>query len=174
MSDLTDNLATLYADEHGRLKRFLMARGVSASAAADIVQEAFLRLLRTPRDEIRDLRSYLFRTTGNLAIDDVRRQQRSVLGNAVELDEALADPAPLPDAVLISREEFQALHAALAGLPPRPREVLILHKFEGMSYAEIAGRLGISKNTVMAHMVRAMFSLKASFSDPNATGELDR
>jgi RNA polymerase sigma-70 factor (ECF subfamily) len=164
MSDLTANLAALYADEHGRLQRFLMRRGMSASAAADIVQEAFLRLLRAPREEVRDLRSYLFQTTGNLAVDDVRRQRRNALGHAVELDDAIVDPAPLPDAILISREEFQALHGALAELPPRSREVLILHKFEGLSYAEIAVRLGITKNTVMVHMVKAMSGLKARFS----------
>lgn len=164
MTDLTESLAHLYADEHRRLQRFLIARGLSASAAADIVQEAFLRLLRAPREEVRDLRSYLFRTTDNLAIDEARRRRRSILATAVELDEAIADPSPLPDAVLISHQEFRALHAALAALPPRPREVLILHKFEGMSYADIADRLGISKNTVMAHMLRAMLCLKASFS----------
>lgn len=165
---MTDSLAHLYADEHRRLQRFLIARGLSASAAADIVQEAFLRLLRAPREEVRDLRSYLFRTTDNLAIDEARRRRRNILATAVELDEAIADPSPLPDAVLISHQEFRALHAALAALPPRPREVLILHKFEGMSYADIAERLGISKNTVMAHMLRAMLCLKASFSAEGA------
>jgi RNA polymerase sigma-70 factor (ECF subfamily) len=164
MSDVTGNLAALYADEHRRLQRFLIGRDMSASAAADVVQEAFLRLLRAPRQDVRDLRSYLFRTTGNLAVDNVRRQRRNALGQSVELDDTIADPAPLPDAVLISREEFQALHAALAELPPRCREVLILHKFEGLSYAEIAVHLGITKNTVMAHMVKAVAGLKARFS----------
>ncbi|MCR6736748.1 MAG: RNA polymerase sigma factor [Afipia sp.] len=165
MNDLTGNLAALYADEHGRLQRFLMGRGMSASAAADIVQEAFLRLLRAPRQDVRDLRSYLFRTTGNLAVDRVRQQRRNALGNSVELDETIADPAPLPDAVLISQEELLALYTALADLPPRTREVLILHKFEGLSYTDIADRLGIAKNTVMVHMVKALASLRARFGE---------
>lgn len=165
MSDLTGNLAALYADEHGRLQRFLIGRGMSASAAADIVQDAFLRLLRAPRLDVRDLRSYLFRTTGNLAIDRVRQQRRNALGNPVELDETIADPAPLPDAVLISQEELQALHAALSELSPRAREVLILHKFEDLSYIEIADRLGIAKNTVMVHMVKALASLRTRFGE---------
>jgi RNA polymerase sigma-70 factor (ECF subfamily) len=170
MGDPTANLAALYADERGRLQRFLMGRGMSASTAADIVQEAFLRLLRAPHLDVCDLRSYLFRTAGNLAIDGVRRQRRNALGNAVELNDTIVDPTPLPDAVLISREEFQALHTALAELPPRCREVLILHKFEGLSYAEIAIRLGITKNTVMAHMVKAVAGLKAQFSANSLPG----
>ncbi len=170
MSDLTGDLAALYADEHGRLKRLLMGRGMSASAAADIVQDAFLRLLRAPRHEVRDLRNYLFRTTGNLAIDRARQQRRSALAHSIELDETIADPAPLPDAVLISREELLALHAALADLPPRTREVLLLHKFEGLSYLEIANRLGIAKNTVMVHMVKALASLRGRFGGISSPG----
>jgi len=170
MSDLAGNLAALYADEQGRLQRFLMGRGISASAAADIVQDAFLRLLRAPREDIRDLRGYLFRTTGNLVVDRARQQRRNALGDPVGLDETIADSAPLPDAVLISREELLALHAALSELPPRTREVLILHKFEDLSYIEIAGRLDIAKNTVMVHMVKALASLRSRFGEISSPG----
>jgi RNA polymerase sigma-70 factor (ECF subfamily) len=138
-----------------------MQRGVSAAAAADLIQEAFLRLLRVPRGEVRDLRSYLFRMAGNLVIDDVRHRRRTGAFIDVEaVEDQLVDPAPLPDAALISREEFRALEEALTALPPRCREVLILHKFEGLTYAEIAERLGITKNTVMAHMVKGVSCLK--------------
>lgn len=169
MSDLTSNLAALYADEQGRLQRFLMRQGISRATAADIVQDAFLRLLGTPREDIRDLRSYLFRTTRNLTVDRARQRQRNALGNTVELDESIVDPAPLADAMLISRQEFQALHAALADLPPRCREVLILHKFESLSYAQIADRLGIAKNSVAAHMVKAISCLRSRFREASAS-----
>jgi len=170
MSDLTGSLAALYADEQARLQRLLMRQGLSKTAAADLVQDAFLRLLGGPLEDVRDLRSYLFRTTRNLIVDHARRQRRNALGNAVELDESIVDPAPLPDAVLISRQELQALRTALAELPPRCHEVLILHKFEGLSYSEIAGRLGIAKNTVMAHMVRAVTCLKIHFGGISSPG----
>lgn len=51
-------------------------------------------------------------------------------------------------------------------LPPRPREVLFLHRFEGLSYAEISARLGISRNTVMVHMVKALGLLRRQLHDP--------
>jgi RNA polymerase sigma factor (sigma-70 family) len=164
MTTGTADLETLYADEHHRLERFLVQRGLPAAAAADLVQDAFMRLLRTPREEVRDPRSYLFRTAGNLAIDTARHERRvSAVMREDEAAEDVGDPAPLQDAALISRQELDALQAALGSLPPRAREVLVLHKLDGLSYAEIAVRLGISKNTVMAHMVKAMGALRLRF-----------
>jgi len=170
MNDLTTDLAVLYADEQQKLQRFLMRQGLSRTAAADIVQDAFLRMLRASREDVRDLRSYLFRTARNLTVDHARRERRGILGTAAELDETIADPAPLPDTVLISRQELLALHVALAELSPRCREVLILHKFEGLSYSEIADRLGIAKNTVMAHMAKAVASLRVRFCEISSPG----
>jgi len=48
------------------------------------------------------------------------------------------------------------LAAAVEALPPRTREVFRLHKYEGLSYSDIAEQLGIAKNTVMVHMVKAL------------------
>lgn len=158
----TTDLASLYADECSRLKRLLIRRGLSGSAAADAVQEAFVRLMRAPREDVRDLRSYLFRTAANLVADQYRQQYRDskVIDPAADLDETVADPSQQPEAALVSAQELAALDDALSELPMRCREVLVLHKFEGLSYAEIAERLGISKNTVTVHMTKAMNTLR--------------
>ena len=165
----SNSIASLYADEQARLTRMLVRKGMSAQGAADAVQEAFIRVLRAPREDIRDLKSYLHRTAVSVAIDQHRHERRdATLGRGVvEIDDTIIDPAPLADAMMISREEVDALDAALRELPPRCREVLVLHKFEGLSYNEIAERLGIAKNTVMVHMVKALGCLKSSLRDNN-------
>ncbi|MDH4990667.1 RNA polymerase sigma factor [Aquamicrobium lusatiense] len=170
MDSVATNIASLYSDEHRRLKRMLVRKGMSAQAAADAVQEAFIRLLRSPGEDIRDFRSYLRRTAETVAIDARRSEQRagSVIDPFALIDDSVADPQPLPDAMMISREEAMALDAALLELSPRCREVLVLHKFEGLSYAEIADRLGIAKNTVMVHMVKAVGCLKLKLRENNA------
>jgi len=162
MSSQATNLATLYAAEHGRLRRLLIQRGVPAWAAADAVQEAFLRLLGAPTEDVRDLRSYLFRIAGNIVIDEHRRRVRvgALIDFSVALDASAPDPSPSPDAALMSAETLAELERALSDLSPRSREVLLLHKFEGLSYSEIADRLGIAKNTVMVHMANAMSTLR--------------
>lgn len=163
MSSFASGLAAIYNDEYKHLTRMLVRQGVSAQAAADAVQEAFARVLRSPSGEIRDLKSYLRRAAKNAAIDLRRSENRaaSVFDPVALVEDALADPHPLADAVMISREEEVALDAAIRELPARCRQVLILHKFEGLSYAEIADRLGIAKNTVMVHMVKAVGHMKS-------------
>jgi RNA polymerase sigma factor (sigma-70 family) len=47
----------------------------------------------------------------------------------------------------------------VAALPPRRREAFVLNKFEGMSYDEIAARQGVSRNTVISHIVIALADL---------------
>jgi RNA polymerase sigma-70 factor (ECF subfamily) len=164
MNGTTADLEALYTDAHGQLQRLLMRNGLSRAEAADLVQDAFLRLLGAPMAEVRDLRSYLFRTTKNLFVDSLRSRRKAILHDAAPLDEDIVDPALQPDAALISSQELTQLLKALDALPPRSREVLILHKFEGLSYVDIAARLGIAKNTVMVHMVKALGCLRAQFA----------
>lgn len=173
MSPTPHNLSLLYADEQIRLRRHLVRRGLSAPAAADVVQEAFLKLLRTPLDEIRDVRAYLQRAAETIAIDAWRRETRgaAVIDPLVLAHDVVADPTPDADALLMAKEERQALAAAIEVLPPRCREVLMLHRFEGLSYAQIAEKLGISRNTVMVHLANAMTSLRRRLREnPAASG----
>jgi len=51
----------------------------------------------------------------------------------------------------------------VAQLPPRTRQVFLLVKVEGLTYAETAERLGIARNTVMVHIVNAMAKLDDVF-----------
>lgn len=171
MSSLATDLASLYSTEHSRLMRLLVQRGVSAAAAADLVQETFVRMLRAPANEVRDPKSYLFKAAANIAIDEHRRVQRAgtIFDPATELDASVPDASPLPDALLMSKEGLEELERAVLELPPRCREVLLLHKFEGLSYAEIADRLDISKNTVMVHMAKAIRTLRRQLHENSSS-----
>ncbi|MGU3576042.1 RNA polymerase sigma factor [Brucellaceae bacterium C25G] len=160
--DLT-NIASFYASEHVRLERSLMRKGMSAQTAADIVQEAFVRVMRHSKGDIRHPAAYLHKTLNAVIIDFYRKERSSsqmVVLNA-EIEQSIADPAPLADAHMVSEEEIALLTDAIDNLPARSREVLLLHRFEGLSYNEISLRLGISKNTVMVHMVKAVAVLKS-------------
>ncbi|HVJ41565.1 MAG TPA: sigma-70 family RNA polymerase sigma factor [Dongiaceae bacterium] len=105
-------------------------------------------------------RNYLYRIAANLAVDHQRHENHGVEVCA-EPDRvaAVADPAPSPESIVAHRGELRQLLQAIDRLPPRCREVFLLTKLHGLSYAEVAVRLGISKNTVMVHMTNALAQL---------------
>lgn len=85
-------------------------------------------------------------------------------------NDSIADPGPQVEHTLIRLEEQAAIQLAIRDLPPRAREVLLLPKYENLSYAQIAERLGIARNTVMVHMVRALGLLRQRLGD-HAAGD---
>ncbi|MEM8790972.1 MAG: RNA polymerase sigma factor [Pseudomonadota bacterium] len=151
-----NEVAQLFLAHNHELHRFVSRKLDCTDAAAEITQEAFLRLLERAPNDLHNPRAYLYRIALNIVADvrDLRRRNRSVSDEIAVRD--ASDDAPTAEHHVISREELLRLQQVIASLPPRQREVLELHKFAGLRYAEIAARLGISKNTVMVHMVRAL------------------
>lgn len=133
--------------------------------AADLTQESYARVLAAQQagQVIRDARALLFRTARNLVIDQHRRAE--VRGQTVSpisgddedgLDQLLGPRSFEPDTILASREGLAAIVAVIERLPPRCREAFILYKFDGLSYAEVAERMGISQRTVEMQLQIAM------------------
>ncbi|MFT3803919.1 MAG: sigma-70 family RNA polymerase sigma factor [Burkholderiaceae bacterium] len=144
-----------------------LSRAVSdRDTAADLAQESYARVLAAQQAgrPMRDPRALLYRTARNLVIDRHRRADvRAEAGEAVSSDDDqarlddLAGPRSRePDAILAGREGLAAVVAAIDRLPPRCREAFILYKFDGLSYAEIADRMGISSRTVEMQLQIAM------------------
>ena len=158
-----ENFETLFRSCRKDLQRYFQRRLSSPETAADLTQETFLRVLRAGEAaELRQPRAFLFRAASNLLADHFRQAGNRLTKDLSEAEwRERPDPSPSPEGTVLSREELRVLERAIAALPPRGREVLRLHKFEGLSYAEIAARLGISKNTVVVHMVRSLAACRS-------------
>lgn len=161
-----EKLLYAFTEQRAALTRFLARRLGCAALAEDLAQETWLRLAGRETAGIGNPRAYLFRIASNLAFD---HQRHAGLGVEVEADaatvDAIADPKPTPEAEALQRSELARLLREVDNLPPRCREVFMLAKFEELSYAEIASRLGIAKNTVMVHMVKALATLERCMGD---------
>ncbi len=171
------NLDALFRSCARDLRQFLRRRVASPEVAADLAQEAFFRLLRSDQlpdgtHAARDARAYLFSIAANLAIDH-RRQARRQQTDAVELAaiEAFPDPRPSAERSSLSREELRVLAGAVETLPPRGRQIFLMHKVEDLSYAEIAAQLGIAKNTVIVHMVRSLAHCRRALAEHRAESD---
>jgi RNA polymerase sigma-70 factor (ECF subfamily) len=129
-----------------------------AAEAEDIVQEAFLKLLRAaPRYQpTARFRTYFSRIVVRLCLDF-----RSKKGPAYR--EALpesVDTARDPEAVLRDEETAKELRRALDDLPPAQRMALLLRHLEGFTYSEIAEAMSISTKAVDSLLQRARLALR--------------
>lgn len=143
-------------------------RLVGAPAAGeDIAQQTFLRVWegRSRWKAGGSPRAYVYRVARNIALNERRRLR--IRRRWGERFLHLADsPGPrTPEQVREGREVAAAVAAALAGLPPRRREVFELVRFHSLSYREVAVIMRISSQTVANQMSAALRSLRDSLSD---------
>jgi RNA polymerase sigma-70 factor (ECF subfamily) len=103
---------------------------------------------------------FVVTTARNLLIDRLRRERIVAMEAMADLDalEGAAD-TPGPERVAIARDELRLLQRAMERLPRRTQEIIVMRRVEGLSRAEISVRLGISQETVSAHMTDGMRAL---------------
>jgi RNA polymerase sigma-70 factor (ECF subfamily) len=118
--------------------------------ADDLVQETFLRAVRfTPQETIRHPRAWLLRVALTVARDQARRD--AARPRLEPRSDAVPEPPHLPD-----QAETLLLKQIILGLPEDLRVVFVLSRVSGLTYGEIAARLGISVKTVEWRMTKAL------------------
>jgi RNA polymerase sigma factor (sigma-70 family) len=148
------------------LRAYLGAQFASLTDPDDIVQETYIRLLRArERGPIESPRGLLFATARNAARDLLRRRATARTFPIAETDASrVFDEAPGVVEHVSRRQEGDLLSEAIAELPPRCREILVLRKFENLSHREIAQRLGIAEHTVEAQLTKALHRCEVFFA----------
>lgn len=139
---------------------------VPPSEIDDVVQESFARVLRAHQERsILSPRGLLFAVARNAARDLFRRASSAKLEAITEGERSrVVDDAPTVPETVSRRQETALLEAAIADLPTRCREVLILRKFENLSHREIARRMGIAEHTVEVQLTKALHRCEAFFA----------
>lgn len=173
-----DALLLLYAKGDAGAARVLTGRhlgrvyGFAArllgdrAEAEDVAQEAMLRLWRGAADwraGEAQLSSWLYRVTVNLCTD---RQRSKARRRTEALEEGAEPPDDRPDAeaALMQRERADALQAALATLPDRQRQAVVLRHIEGLTNPEIAAILEVGVEAVESLTARGKRALTAALA----------
>jgi len=156
-----DAVAALSQRFRPALIGYFLRRVKNTVEAEDLTQEVFLRMLRRGNvADLDDVRAYLFETASSVLIDRSRRGTVRHLRDHESFDpKAHAGEAIPAERVFIGRESLSRASVALLELPERPRTIFVLRRLEGMRYADIAQRLGISVSAVEKHMTRAVAHL---------------
>src|SRR5213083_1119702 len=156
----------LLAEHAPALRNFLGARCRDDDVTAELLQEVAARLVTaTPRLSLNgNARGYLFRIAANVWHDHLRRELvRRRAAVALESGEpAVAAPA---DARLLERELRTAVRNAIRALPAAQREVVELRQQPGLTFQEIADRLGRPLGTVLTQMRAALARIGAALEN---------
>lgn len=155
-------LSGFYKDHFTTVRVYLSRRLGCPEAGYEAAQDLFLKLWsRPPSAPIDNPRGFLLRTARNFAIDRMRANDlRPSIEPIEDYQEILLDPVADPIRIAEARERLRRLAKLIESLPPKCREVFVLHRFDGLTQKEIAHRLGTSAKMVEAHLARAMLQLR--------------
>jgi RNA polymerase sigma factor (sigma-70 family) len=151
-------VAQLAAQFDGDLVRFIARRMRSPGDARDVAQETYVRLLRLDRkDLIRDPRPYLYRIAANLLYEAELKRRANANGIARLASDLRADAiAGYEETGAEVAELREKLEAAIKGLSPKCRAVLVLHRREQLTYEEIGAELDISSSMVKKYLAQGL------------------
>lgn len=136
------------------LRAWLKSRFPSGVEIDDVVQEAYIRVLRARETGvIKAPKAFLFATARNFAINAVRSAKIRGEKTLVQIDDCdvLDDRANVAE-IIVRNQELEILTEAIQSLPDRCRQIFTLRKVYGMPQREIAKKLGISPRTVNAQI----------------------
>ena len=149
----------LFAEHGGALQGFFRRRIRSKAEAADLAQEVYLRMLRiTNQEAIRNPVLYLYTVANNLVKEHAVLDRRRASG--IDIDEAAPheqlETLPAFDGDLDAAQRVARLRVVLKQLRPKCQAAVALRFTEGLSYREVAIRLGVSPQMAKKYVAQAL------------------
>jgi RNA polymerase sigma-70 factor (ECF subfamily) len=162
----------LYSEKRANLVRVFAARLRSVAEAEDLIQDLFLKIQALGEPEVEgDGSALLFRMANNLMLDRLRSQARAGardeswrgLQTSTQGIQPVAD-APSAEDVVAGRQRLNLMMTTLRTLPSQVARAFTLHKLDGLSHAETAAAMGVSRSSVEKHVSAALKVLAAKLS----------
>lgn len=171
-SGARSSLSDLYNAYLPELTRYVRAKfGDGPPEPEDVAQDAFAKFSSAFETQlIRNPRAFLYASARNLVIDHKRRQRTR---NA-HAEEVLATGGEenfdgiSPERVLIEKERFAIMRAAIKTMPADDRRVLLMHRLQSRTYADIARELEMSESGVRRAVARAIAHIDAAMKAKGA------
>lgn len=150
-----------WMQSYGPALRRYFCRRTSASEVDDLVQEVFLKLQSARANApIENVERYLFVVARNMVISQHRARMSRGFGLHVEYNDTIDYRDNLsPERIAIGKEEYSRVIKCILNLPPRARAAFQFHRFDNLTYQQIAERMCISTESVKELMHRALVSI---------------
>jgi RNA polymerase sigma-70 factor (ECF subfamily) len=157
----------IYRNRHRSLFRFFFRLTGRQATSEDLVHEVFLRMIRyrhTYREAVNlgGFESWMYRIARNALTDLSRKARHEVAPGESEL-EMIESDRPTPFETTAKRQDLALLHRALRALPADKRELIVMTRFQDLSYEQIGSILGCGAGTVKTRVFRAMKELSSIY-----------
>ena len=145
-----------------RIRSWFTSRPASsATGVDDLAQEVFLRLQRYGDDvAVENPQGYLFRIAANVANEWREHERARQPHDRGWLEQLQIEPSDPSDSAMFQARVSNHMQGAVNKLPRQQREVLLLHVNEGLTYTQIADRLGITYRIVLRDLTCAYGALR--------------
>jgi RNA polymerase sigma-70 factor (ECF subfamily) len=138
--------------------QFLRRNWSNQNDIADLRQEVYVRIwIKAQKEFPEHAKRFVLTTARNLIINKLRDAQVVPIELIADVDAlGTAGDAPGIEQAVVARDELRRLQDALAQLPPRCREAVVLAHVEGLQGKEIAQRMNISRAAVSIHLAQGL------------------
>jgi len=158
----TEFIGDLFKQQATPLYKFLLSRFRDQEDAAEIAQEAWLRLYRLEDPTSLDNpKAFLFQTASNLAIDRVRRAKLEARFQEHERAGGSEADQPSAERSVSAKQSLALIGESLNELPIKCRQAFLMHRSRDMTYPEIAKALGVSTSMVEKYIIQALKHFRA-------------
>lgn len=163
----------IYDRYSARIYNFAFRFLKNSEAAEDAVQEVFVKMLKHANQFHGDakLSTWLFSITANWCRDHLRKADNKPKESEEVLLTLPSTSELSPERKLEQKQDQQRVQRALALLTAEQREAILLSRYQGLSYAEIAQISGCSEGAVKTRVFRAMETLKKALTGDASGGD---
>ncbi|WP_157995033.1 RNA polymerase sigma factor [Peristeroidobacter soli] len=154
------SLSVLYGSYRKELVAFVRSRfGGGPPEPEDVAQQAFVNFATVAPSQVLNPRAFLYRTAVNIVLNYRKRERigrrfLTPMPETEELQQVRDEISPEKSAQ--AEEHYALVEAAIRAMPQPRRSYLLLNRVEGLSYAEIARRAGLSESVIRKHVALAV------------------
>ncbi len=155
------SMSEIYHHRHRALFRFFFRLTGRQAVSEDLVHDVFLRMLRYRQTyaaagvESQGFESWMYRIARNVLADNSKKHRLETSADDGEL-EAIESDRPTPFDNISKQQDMALLYKAMRELPEDKRELLVLSRFQGLSYEQIGRIVGCETGAVKVRVFRAM------------------
>lgn len=170
-------LEEIYENQLAALTAYLRRKyGAGPPDPEDVCQQAFLNLTRLDDEgiaRIQNTKAFLYRAAENILISEKRREvtrQRHAADALVIADDRTGSDSDI-ESVLVSKDELSLIESVIAKMPERRKQCFLLHRMEGLTFAEIGRQMNFSAPAARKHVERGLLDIEQAMMASASGGE---